>query len=323
VVGKQLRVSRPLSKRSVANPKLVRTTSAWGDDIQHQLEELHIGVVGLGSVGSIVAEALVRMGIRRLSLIDFDAVEEVNLDRVLHSYQEDADARRPKVQVIASAIRRSATHPAFECTPLEWSIVEEEGYRAALDCDVLFSCVDRPWPRSVLNLIATAHLIPVIDGGLRLQPSSVTGIRRGDMKALTATVGRACMECVGQFGPEFVSLERDGYLDDPHYIESLPADHPVRARQNVFGFSLPAAGLEVMQLLAMVVTPTGLADPGVQNYHFIPGSLDRDWPTCSEECLYARATGRGDDSGYVVTGRHPLAEKLRAMRDNSLLRTAR
>jgi len=318
VVGKHLRVSRSGISLSAPNPKLIRTISAWGPRVQEMLAELRIGVVGCGSFGSVVAEGVARMGVRRVVLIDFDTVETLNLDRLLHAREADAIRSRAKVEMTAAAIRESATHPRFEVLSREFSVVEQPGYQAALDCDVLFSCVDRPWARSVLNLIALAHLIPVIDGGLRMQPAKTgDGLGRGDLKALTAVPGRQCLECVGQFSPEYVAVERDGFLDDPKYIESLPVDHPLRARQNVFAFSLFGASLEIFQLLSLFVTPGGLADPGAQGYHFVPGLMDADWSSCKPTCLYAQLVGLGDNSRFNLTGRHLIAEAKREERRKS------
>jgi molybdopterin-synthase adenylyltransferase len=146
---------------------LSRTTSAWGEATQADLARMHIGVVGLGNVGALVAEALVRSGVQRLTLIDFDTVKTVNLDRLLNATQRDADLERSKVEVARDALLRHATAEQPRIDAYEWSVAEEEGFVAALDCDVLFSCVDRPWPRAVLNFAAYAHLVPVIDGGIR------------------------------------------------------------------------------------------------------------------------------------------------------------
>ena len=154
-----------------------------------------------GSVGSIIAEALARTGFQHVTLIDFDTVEELNLDRLLHAYPRDARMARSKVKVISRAIRRSATATPFTVATVEHSIVEEEGFRAALDCDVLFSCVDRPWPRSVLNYIAYAHLIPVIDGGILVTASRERGLHAADWRAHIASPCRQCLECREQYDP--------------------------------------------------------------------------------------------------------------------------
>lgn len=84
------------------------------------------------------------MGIGHIKLLEFDSVERVNLDRLLFVTEDDAILKRSKVDVLASAIGRGATASPFAVDPLEWSVVEEQGFREALDCDALFSCVDRP-----------------------------------------------------------------------------------------------------------------------------------------------------------------------------------
>ena len=50
---------------------------------------------------------------------------------------------RAKVNVLSDAIKRSATARPFSVNASEYSVVEEAGFRAALDCDLLFSCVVR------------------------------------------------------------------------------------------------------------------------------------------------------------------------------------
>lgn len=315
VVGERLTVTYmdALLPKPKFRRELTRTVSAWGPERQANLARLRIGVVGAGSVGSIVAEALARMGVARLRLIDFDAVELVNLDRLLYATRRDAALHRPKVEVLARGLRLGATAEGFVAEPVEYSVAEEEGFRAALDCDVLFSCVDRPWPRSVLNFIAYAHLIPVVDGGIRVQ-SSKKGLRGADWRAHVAGPTRKCLECLGQYDAGLVAAERDGYLDDPHYIDSLPEDHPVRRNENVFAFSLSAAAFEVLQMLSMVVSPSGISNPGAQIYHFVTGGLDADYDACDENCPYPRLVARGDHSGLGVTGRHPAAERARGER---------
>lgn len=301
-----------------ARRELLRTVSAWGPAAQADLARLRIGVVGTGSVGVLVATALAHMGVGHLRLIDFDAVEHINRDRLLFATALDARRGRAKVAVLARALKRCATAAKFQVDALEWSVVEAEGFAAALDCDILFSCVDRPWGRSALNLIAAAHLIPVVDGGIAVETrNGNTGLKRADWRAHLVCPGRACLECLGQYDPGLVSLDRDGYLDDPRYISGLPDDHPVKRNENVFAFSQAVASLEVLQMLSYVLAPLGRSNPGAQHYHFVTGMLDSSRTTCKTNCLYRSLTARGDRSGISVVGRHGAAEAARRLRASS------
>ncbi len=50
-----------------------------------------------------------------------------------------------KAPELAAHLREVATAENFEAEEIVAAVYENEGFRAALDCDVLFSCVDRPW----------------------------------------------------------------------------------------------------------------------------------------------------------------------------------
>jgi hypothetical protein len=318
VVGGQLQASwnphlRPAPATTEAQ---LRTVSAWGEIVQADLARLKVGVIGAGSVGAMVGEALARSGVERILLLDFDTVEVRNLDRLIHTTMLDALLHRAKVGTLARALERSASAAEPQIEALELSVVEESGFRAALDCDVLFSCVDRPWPRAVLNYIALAHLIPVVDAGIHIKRKSGGGLRMASWRAHVAAPGRRCLECLGQFNSGFVTVEKDGSLDDPSYIAALPTDHPLAARQNVFAFSQAAAAQAMEQYLRMVVSPGGLADVGAQRHQFKLGTTDLDGRGCEDTCIYSQVVGSGESTfeQFKPTGHHQAAENARLER---------
>jgi molybdopterin/thiamine biosynthesis adenylyltransferase len=64
---------------------------------QAKLEHANILIVGLGALGSVVAELLCRAGVRDLTLCDYDIIEESNLQR--QGLYQSTDLGRLKVEV--------------------------------------------------------------------------------------------------------------------------------------------------------------------------------------------------------------------------------
>ena len=296
VVGRQLSITHHPSVRRIGyEPSQVRTVSVWGDNAQEQLVQARVGIVGLGSVGSLVAEALSRIGMRHLTYIDHDRIEEKNLDRTSGASRSDIGLL--KVDIAHNAAARNSTSQSQDLLPVPASVLSEEGLAAALDCDVLFSCVDRPWPRSLLNTIAYSHLIPVVDGGIFAATKSDGTPLHIAWSIQTVGPGRACMECVGAYSRNEVGLDREGMLDDPDYIRGLSEAEKARyAGRNVYPFSMAVAAHEVLQFVGLVTGFERVGGTGPQRYDGYPGILKVCGPReCGEDCEINSMTATATD----------------------------
>lgn len=287
-----------------ATPAQEATVSVWGLDAQNDVARARVGVVGLGSVGSIVAEAVSRIGFTDVVLLDHDYVELRNLDRTLHATTDDAVHATKKVDVAARGMIESHTAPAQLVRALPVSILSRDGIAAALDCDALVCCVDRPWPRWIMNGLAYAHLIPVVDGGIFAKTTPTGRPLHIDWRIHTIGPGRACLVCLDALLRSDVGLDRDGLLDDPDYIANLsPAERERYNRRNVFPFSLAVAGHEVLQLIGMIAGSSRVSGIGPQHYHAYPGQMNVAPTTrCESDCEIVALTASAVPFGVQFEG---------------------
>lgn len=63
-----------------------RNELLFGQDKQKALSDLTITVAGLGGVGGYTLDALARLGVKKFKIIDFDTVEESNINRQLIAF---------------------------------------------------------------------------------------------------------------------------------------------------------------------------------------------------------------------------------------------
>lgn len=279
---------------------LRRTYDTWGAQAQEIISRLNVGVVGVGSVGCIVAESMARIGVSRITLIDPDRVERHNLDRLL--YGSIKDVGKLKVDLAAKALRRNATAEKIHINALPISIRDKSAYKAVLDCDVIFSCVDRPLARDVLNFIAHAHLIPVIDGGVAVETDRKKDtLFSAHWRAHTITPYHRCLRCNGQYNTGMVTAELDGSLDNPSYISNLPLDERDN-NQNVFPFSLSIAGMEVNMMLRYLLAQDWWPAAAQQDYQFVAAKMGVINEECHPYCSFRprRAQGDLEEPHYLV-----------------------
>ena len=271
---------------------LKRTYDSWGEKNQNAISRTRVGIVGLGSVGSIVAEAMARIGVGRVTLIDPDRVELHNLDRLLYATVDDIGTF--KVDLAETKMRQNTTAEQIEIVSIPTSVHEAAAYKQALDCDVLFCCVDRPVARDVLNYIAFCHLIQVFECGIDVIPNeNQDGLFAPHWRTHLITPNHQCLRCNGQYDTSQVQMERDGSLDTTTYVQNLPAE--IRRRnQNVFPFSLAVAGMTVNQMLRYLVAPDWWPATPQEHYQYMTGQVKVTDGKCHASCPFPARQAQGD-----------------------------
>ena len=277
-------------KKPTPKEKLKRTIATWGTDCQNKIARLKIGIVGLGSVGNLVAESLVRMGIQNLTLIDGDKVETHNLDRLL--YATEKDIGKYKVLLTKEHIQTNAVAENFIVKACHSYLQDEISYKAALDCDILFSCVDRPLPKDILNNIAYVHYIPVIFGGVFIDNKKNNKLAQATWSTSVLSPGFCCLRCDNQYTTSEVVQEVDGSIDNPSYIQGQDGLN----NQNVFPFSMSLASAMVLEMIRFVISEDWWSHVGEKTfYNFISKNIDiPSNKKCGENCIVFSRSGIGD-----------------------------
>jgi ubiquitin-like modifier-activating enzyme 5 len=129
-----------------------------------KLKDMRAVVVGVGGLGALTAEIMARVGTGELVLMDYDKLEEANLNRLIYSADQ---VGMPKVEAIKDYLIKA--NPDVKITTYPHDITDGEGYDAFLSeiarCDIVFGCVDTFQVRLFINLQAVKARKPLIDGG--------------------------------------------------------------------------------------------------------------------------------------------------------------
>lgn len=179
-----------------------RQIRAFGDLGQRAMESLVICIVGLGGTGSLVAQQLAHLGVRRFILIDPDVVEHTNLNRVVGA--RSGDVGRAKVHVAADMITR--INPGATAEAVLGDIRDAEVQAELKHSDLVFCCTDSMASRAILNLAAYAYYVPCIDMGVGI------GAEQGKVKHIAGRVqflspGCACLVCTEKLDSNQVRQE--------------------------------------------------------------------------------------------------------------------
>ena len=110
-----------------------------------RIEAARVGVAGAGGLGSNCLAHLVRCGVRRFVIADFDTVSESNLNRQFFFADQ---LGMPKVEAVAANLRR--INPALELELHPERVTAENAVRRFGSCDVTVEAFDDPDAKAML-----------------------------------------------------------------------------------------------------------------------------------------------------------------------------
>ncbi len=165
----------------------------FGKEGQNKIAAVRVAVVGLGGLGSHIAQQLAYLGVEQFVLIDGDVVDKTNLNRLIGSTAEDAERKRMKVDVAAQIVK--AIEPKAEVVKIPSSFVSRAVCERLRAVDFIFGCLDNDGPRLILTIACAAFRKPYIDTATDIHPDD-TPVHYGG-RIINARGASGCMHCLG------------------------------------------------------------------------------------------------------------------------------
>ena len=141
------------------------------------LRKKKVLVAGVGGLGTVCSEILVRLGVGEIHLIDPKVVDEPDLNRqILYDYgdlgKKKVEAAKEKLERIAPDVR---IFPIDSRIDTEFSLPEVDG---------ILDCLDNWKSRFILDELAHTRRIPFVHAGVRDYYGQVTTIIPGETQSL-------------------------------------------------------------------------------------------------------------------------------------------
>ncbi|RIX52426.1 thiazole biosynthesis adenylyltransferase ThiF [Paenibacillus nanensis] len=134
-----------------------------GKEGQASLGASRVAIVGLGALGSVLSQHLVRAGVGYVRVIDRDVIEWSNLQRQMLYTEQDAAELLPKAE--AAALRLRAMNSSIQIEPVAADLTAANAEELLAEVDLILDGSDNFSVRYLMNDYSLKHNIPWIYGG--------------------------------------------------------------------------------------------------------------------------------------------------------------
>jgi tRNA A37 threonylcarbamoyladenosine dehydratase len=151
-----------------------RTQLMLGNEKMEKLMHKNVLVIGLGGVGAICAEMIVRAGVRNITIVDNDKVDASNINRQIQALQSSVDL--PKAIVLSK--RLLDINPELKLTVHEMYIKDEitTELLSSSKWDYVVDCIDTLSCKVFLIKKCLDMKLPIVSSmgaGGKLDPSQI------------------------------------------------------------------------------------------------------------------------------------------------------
>lgn len=171
---------------------------------QASLGRARATIIGVGALGTAIANSLARAGFGFLRLVDSDRIEESNLQRQM--LFDEADARAGSCKATAAAARLASINSGIALEPVVLRVDRDNIDALVRDADVVLDGSDNFKARYVINDACVRLGVPWIYGGV-LADSGVS---------MNILPGGPCFRCLMPEAPEpgsYATPETAGVLN--------------------------------------------------------------------------------------------------------------
>lgn len=231
--------------RAMEEERFSRSLSLLGDEAFGRLAAAHVAVFGVGGVGGWCAEALLRTGVRRLTLIDDDIVAGSNINR-----QRQADPSsigKPKVEVMRNILLSIVPDTEIKTFAQRYTPENADDFNSLLDdCSFVIDAID--------SVDCKAHLMHRCAQGDGRKPvifsSMGAALRTDPTKIRTAPFHKVTGDGLAKalrnrFRKSGISIPKHLCV----YSEELPADLPGMVKGSI----MPVTCAFGMALASLVI----------------------------------------------------------------------
>lgn len=257
-VGEEIKFACNTGEAVLLEEQHNRQVLAFGEEGQQRLHRLRVGIVGLGGTGSALVYQLARLGIDSYILVDWDVIDETNLNRVYGATSDDVG--QTKISVAERVVRE--VRPTPHVSLIRADVITRNIGRQLVDADIIFCCTDSHASRDQLNRIAYKYMIPVFDMGVVIEKNEGVPLFYGAQATMIGP-GLPCLWCMERLNAKRIMYELmspEQRQVDPYFANSNSVKQPA-----VISLTSIAASLAVTMALAAV---TGIPHKGRYVYYY-------------------------------------------------------